>query len=66
MLDSATREALEARLRFYRELGLTEFYRRPVDLAIISTQTLISEQESPSSVAQTLGAQGLASETWDR
>jgi DNA polymerase len=65
MLDSATREALEARLRFYRELGLTEFYRRPVDLAIISTQTLISEQESPSSVAQTLGAPGLASETWE-
>ncbi len=30
-LDPATREALEARLRFYRELGLTDFYRRPVD-----------------------------------
>ena len=30
LLDPATREALEARLRFYRELGLTEFYRRPV------------------------------------
>jgi uracil-DNA glycosylase len=29
-LDPATREALEARLRFYRELGLTDFYRRPV------------------------------------
>jgi DNA polymerase len=29
-LDPATREALEARLRFYRDLGLTEFYRRPV------------------------------------
>lgn len=27
--DPALREALEARLRFYRELGLTEFYRRP-------------------------------------
>jgi DNA polymerase len=31
-LDPETREALEARLRFYRELGLTEFYRRPVEL----------------------------------
>jgi DNA polymerase len=30
-LDSAFREALLARLRFYRDLGLTEFYRRPVD-----------------------------------
>ena len=29
-LDPATRQALEARLRFYRELGLTDFYRRPV------------------------------------
>ena len=33
VLDPALREALEARLRFYRELGLTEFYRRPVDAA---------------------------------
>jgi DNA polymerase len=32
-LDAATREALQARLRFYRELGLTDFYRRPVALA---------------------------------
>ena len=30
-LDSATRQALLARVRFYRDLGLTEFYRRPVD-----------------------------------
>ena len=28
-LDPATREALLARVRFYRDLGLTEFYRRP-------------------------------------
>ena len=34
-LDPATREALEARLRFYRELGLTDFYRRPVDASQI-------------------------------
>lgn len=32
-LDAATREALQARLRFYRELGLTDFYRRPVAVA---------------------------------
>ena len=29
--DPATREALYARLRFYRDLGLGEFYRREVD-----------------------------------
>lgn len=29
-LDPALREALLARIRFYRDLGLTEFYRRPV------------------------------------
>ena len=33
-LDSATREALLDRVRFYRDLGLTEFYRRPVDPAL--------------------------------
>ncbi len=32
-LDSATREALLERMRFYRDLGLTDFYRRPVDAA---------------------------------
>ena len=35
-LDSATREALLARVRFYRDLGLTEFYRRPVDPALLA------------------------------
>jgi DNA polymerase len=30
-LDAATREALAERMRFYRDLGLTEFYRRPVE-----------------------------------
>ncbi len=29
-LDSALRDALAERMRFYRELGLTDFYRRPV------------------------------------
>jgi DNA polymerase len=32
-LDPATHEALAERLRFYRDLGLTDFYRRPVDNA---------------------------------
>jgi DNA polymerase len=37
-LDPTTQQALAARLRFYRDLGLTELYRRPVDQA--STTTL--------------------------
>ena len=65
LLDSATRDALEARLRFYRELGLTEFYRRPVDPALIAPEASHTEQGSPSSVAQTSGAPGLASGTWE-
>jgi DNA polymerase len=30
------REALVARFRFYRDLGLTEFYRRPIDPALLA------------------------------
>ena len=33
-LDAALRDALVERMRFYRDLGLTEFYRRPVEDAI--------------------------------
>ena len=33
-LHSATREALAERIRFYRDLGLTDFYRRDVDPGI--------------------------------
>ena len=36
MLDPATRDALLERVRFYRDLGLTEFYRRPVDPALLT------------------------------
>jgi len=55
--DPATREALLARVRFYRDLGFTEFYRRPVDPA------LQAQLESLSPEPQVLGAPGLASET---
>jgi DNA polymerase len=37
-LDPGTREALVARIRFYRDLGLTEFYRRPVDPALLAVE----------------------------
>jgi len=36
MLDPAIRGALAERLRFYRDLGLTDFYRRPVDPALVA------------------------------
>ncbi|MGC9157716.1 MAG: uracil-DNA glycosylase [Terracidiphilus sp.] len=39
-LDAQIREALRMRLRFYRELGLTEFYRRPVDPEFIARLTV--------------------------
>jgi DNA polymerase len=35
-LDPAIRLALQERVRFYRDLGLTEFYRRPVDPALLA------------------------------
>ncbi|MFZ0743175.1 MAG: uracil-DNA glycosylase [Terracidiphilus sp.] len=37
-LDPTTREALVTRMRFYRDLGLTELYRRPVDAAHIASE----------------------------
>jgi uracil-DNA glycosylase family 4 len=61
ILDPATREALEARLRFYRELGLTEFYRRPVAVSPTS-----SGAEFESSSTQNPGAPQLDPETWER
>ena len=49
-LDPATSEAIQARLRFYRDLGLTEFYRRPVDPALLAqlaaAQETIASAES--------------------
>jgi DNA polymerase len=51
VLDHALRDALAERLRFYRDLGLTEFYRRPADAALF-----INEAQNP-------GGPGLASET---
>jgi uracil-DNA glycosylase family 4 len=46
-LDPATRQALAARMRFYRDLGLTEFYRRPVGPAILQSFTTVSEEVEP-------------------
>ncbi|MGA2634432.1 MAG: uracil-DNA glycosylase [Terracidiphilus sp.] len=54
-LDSATRDALVDRVRFYRDLGLTEFYRRPVDPALIA-QLEASEENSQPNPTQIPGA----------
>ncbi len=45
-LDPALRDALQERLRFYRDLGLIEFYRRPVDLTAIR-ETVQDESANP-------------------
>jgi uracil-DNA glycosylase family 4 len=45
--DSATREALQDRVRFYRDLGLTEFYRRPVDPALLVKLAAEVEEAEP-------------------
>ncbi len=45
-LDLATQQALAARLRFYRDLGLTELYRRPVDPALMAQPATESATES--------------------
>jgi DNA polymerase len=49
-LDPATRQALMTRVRFYRDLGLTEFYRRPVDQVLMAT--LAAEVEEPEPAPQ--------------
>jgi DNA polymerase len=58
-LDSAIRDALLERVRFYRDLGLTEFYRRPVDPA------LLAQLAAQPNELKKLGAPGLDSETWE-
>ncbi len=45
-LDPAMQQEIAARLRFYRDLGLTEFYRRPVDPAQIQSSTDSFEEDS--------------------
>jgi uracil-DNA glycosylase len=52
-LDSTTRDALAERLRFYRDLGLTDFYRRPVEITSAETR----EIDAPSLESVTAGAE---------
>jgi DNA polymerase len=63
--DPATREALLARVRFYRDLGLTEFYRRPVDPELFaqSAAPSLSVQSTAPALAENPGAPSPAPET---
>src|ERR1700751_5673857 len=45
-IDPALREALVARLRFYRDIGVTDFYRRPVDPALMSASVVTVDAET--------------------
>jgi DNA polymerase len=49
-IDSTTRDALLARIRFYRDLGMTEFYRRPVSEELLAQ--LAAEPEAPAPVQE--------------
>ncbi|HEY1897970.1 MAG TPA: uracil-DNA glycosylase, partial [Terracidiphilus sp.] len=53
-LDPAIKEALAARLRFYRDLGMVEMYRRPVDpemLAMLEDPSQVPEMNSLASAS---------------
>jgi DNA polymerase len=50
-LDPVTRAALVDRVRFYRDLGLTEFYRRPVDPASLTQEAAEQDQSAHSEAA---------------
>jgi uracil-DNA glycosylase family 4 len=38
-IDPALRQALIAHLRFYRDIGVTDFYRQPVDPSLVGAET---------------------------
>ena len=59
-LDFATRDALAERLKFYRDLGLTDFYRRNVAEGAPGLDSETGERTSADA-----GAPGLDSETWE-
>jgi len=80
LLDPETRDALLARVRFYRDLGFTEFYRRPVEPELLAqlaaepdeTQMpgapsfpLLSAERVGDLESQLPGAPGPDSETWE-
>ena len=69
--DPATQQALAARMRFYRDLGLTEFYRRPVDPAVVAqwaeSAAAVAESVPTSTISPSApepSTLGIAASTW--
>ncbi len=62
-LDPAIKEALAARLRFYRDLGLVELYRRPVDPELLAALDQATQPGAPEPALSL--SKGIASETFD-
>ena len=58
-LDPATRDALVERVRFYRDLGLTEFYKRPIDVTDLAVETAegAREEQAPLAVVEQTSSQ---------
>jgi uracil-DNA glycosylase len=63
-LDAATREALVERIRFYRDLGLTEFYRRPVVLSDDESDMVADEAGSSAVAIESQSAAPIADPQW--
>jgi DNA polymerase len=63
VLDSAVREAVAERLRFYRDLGLAEFYRRPVPLELQAALEAASVVAEPVSAPMQSSARSAAPAT---
>ena len=65
-IDPALRKALIAHLRFYRDIGVTDLYRRPADPALLDADQAGTEPSSRlGAQSSDPGAPGLAFETWD-
>ncbi|MGA7343755.1 MAG: uracil-DNA glycosylase [Terracidiphilus sp.] len=54
-LDPALRDALLERMRFYRDLGLTDFYRRPVEESTFDSAQIMSAPSISRSSAERVG-----------
>jgi DNA polymerase len=61
-LDPTTQQALAERLRFYRDLGLTELYRRPVDPALLE-RLAASQNVASSAASEEIAARATVSDT---
>jgi len=64
-LDSELRDAIAARIRFYRDIGVTDFYRRAVEAEPAPIEATLGALGPEAQVPSRMGAPGLASETGD-